>query len=145
MITSMLGQVRIFYVMSRDRLLPPRVSAVHARTRTPMFTTLVMGAIIAALAATLSLDVLLRLVNIGTLSAFAIVCLGVLVMRFTKPTAKRPFRAPAGPLVAVLGLGLCVLLMCGLEFSTWLRFFGWMAAGLLVYAFYGYRRSLLRR
>ena len=145
MITSMLGQIRIFYVMARDRLLPDRIAAVHAGTRTPLFTTLAMGLIIAVLAATLSLDVLLRLVNIGTLSAFAIVCLGVLVMRFTKPGANRPFRAPAGPLVALLGFGLCVLLMCGLEFATWLRFFGWMAAGLLVYAFYGYRRSLLRR
>jgi APA family basic amino acid/polyamine antiporter len=145
MITSMLGQIRIFYVMARDRLLPDRIAAVNAKTCTPLFTTLAMGLIIAVLAATLSLDVLLRLVNIGTLSAFAIVCLGVLVMRFTKPGANRPFRAPAGPLVAMLGFGLCVLLMCGLEFATWLRFFGWMAAGLLVYAFYGYRRSLLRR
>ena len=104
-----------------------------------------MGIIIALLAASLSLDVLLRLVNIGTLSAFAIVCLGVLVMRFTRPDAKRPFRAPAGPVVAVLGFGLCVLLMCGLEWETWLRFFGWMAAGLLIYAFYGFRRSTLRK
>jgi len=144
MITSMLGQIRIFYVMARDRLLPGQIAAVHPRTRTPFLTTLVMGAVIALLAASLSLDVLLRLVNIGTLSAFAIVCLGVLVMRFTRPEANRPFRAPAGPLVALLGFGLCVLLMFGLELSTWLRFFGWMAAGLLVYGFYGYRRSLLR-
>jgi APA family basic amino acid/polyamine antiporter len=145
MITSMLGQIRIFYVMGRDRLLPGRIAAVNAKTRTPIFTTLVMGILIAILAATLSLDVLLRLVNIGTLSAFAIVCLGVLVMRFTKPNANRPFRAPAGPLVALLGFGLCVLLMFGLEATTWYRFFAWMIAGLLIYAFYGYRRSTLRQ
>ena len=145
MITSMLGQIRIFYVMARDRLLPDPIAAVHPKTRTPFYTTIVMGIIIALLAASLSLDVLLRLVNIGTLSAFAIVCLGVLVMRFTRPDAKRPFRAPAGPVVAVLGFGLCVLLMCGLEWETWLRFFGWMAAGLLIYAFYGFRRSTLRK
>jgi APA family basic amino acid/polyamine antiporter len=145
MITSMLGQIRIFYVMARDRLLPDPIAAVHPKTRTPFYTTIVMGIIIALLAASLSLDVLLRLVNIGTLSAFAIVCLGVLVMRFTRPDAKRPFRAPAGPVVAVLGFGLCVLLMCGLEWETWLRFFVWMAAGLLIYAFYGFRRSTLRK
>jgi APA family basic amino acid/polyamine antiporter len=145
MITSMLGQIRIFYVMGRDRLLPDRIAAVNRRTQTPIFTTLAMGILIAILAATLSLDVLLRLVNIGTLSAFAIVCLGVLVMRFTKPDANRPFRAPAGPLVALLGFGLCVLLMFGLEASTWFRFFGWMIAGLLIYGFYGYRRSTLRQ
>ena len=145
MITSMLGQIRIFYVMARDRLLPDPIAAVHPKTRTPFYTTIVMGIVIALLAASLSLDVLLRLVNIGTLSAFAIVCLGVLVMRYTRPEAKRPFRAPAGPLVAVLGFGLCVLLMCGLEWETWLRFFVWMAAGLLIYAFYGFRRSTLRK
>jgi len=97
MLTSLLGQIRIFYVMARDRMLPAFVARVNARTRTPVVTTLVTGTIVAILAAGVPLDVLLALVNIGTLSAFAIVCVGVLALRFTRPDAARPFRVPFGP------------------------------------------------
>ncbi len=145
MLTSLLGQVRIFYVMARDRMLPAFVARIDPRTRTPLFSTLVTGVIVAILAGIVPLDVLLSLVNIGTLSAFAIVCAGVLVLRYSRPDAKRPFRAPLGPLVAVLGLGMCLYLMIGgLSGGTWLRFVLWFAVGVGVYAAYGYRHSLLR-
>ncbi len=145
MLTSLLGQVRIFYCMARDRMLPPAVSRVNARTRTPLGTTIVTGTVVAVLAGIVPLDILLSLVNIGTLSAFGIVCAGVLVLRYVDPGAKRPFKVPAGPLVAVLGLGMCLYLMIGgLSGGTWLRFVVWFAIGIAVYAAYGYRHSLLR-
>ncbi len=145
MLTSLLGQVRIFYVMARDRLLPPFVAKINARTRTPALTTLVVGALVAVIAGVIPIDVLIALVNIGTLSAFAIVCAGVLVLRYTAPQARRPFRAPLGPLVAVIGVILCLYLMIeGLNGATWLRFVVWFAIGAILYAAYGYRHSLLR-
>jgi APA family basic amino acid/polyamine antiporter len=145
MLTSLLGQVRIFYVMARDRMLPPFVSAIDPRTRTPLITTVATGAIVAILAGIVPLDILLSLVNIGTLSAFAIVCAGVLVLRFKAPTARRPFRAPFGPVVAVIGCAMCLYLMIGgLSGATWWRFVIWFLVGVAVYAAYGYRHSLLR-
>jgi len=145
MLTSLLGQVRIFYVMARDRMLPPFVSRIDPRTRTPLVTTVTTGVVVAVLAGIVPLDVLLSLVNIGTLSAFAIVCAGVLVLRYARPAARRPFRAPFGPLVAALGCALCLYLMIGgLSGGTWLRFIIWFFVGAVVYAFYGRRHSLLR-
>ncbi len=145
MLTSLLGQVRIFYCMARDRMLPPIVSRVDARTKTPLITTLTTGVIVAVLAGVVPLDVLLSLVNIGTLSAFAIVCAGVLVLRYVDPGARRPFRAPFSPVMPVLGFGMCLYLMIGgLSGGTWIRFVVWFAVGVAVYAAYGYRHSLLR-
>jgi APA family basic amino acid/polyamine antiporter len=141
----MLGQIRIFYVMARDRMLPPFIARTHPKTRTPLVTTLGTGIVIAFLAAIVPLDLLLTLVNIGTLSAFSIVCLGVLVLRFVEPGRERPYRAPFGPAVAILGFCMCVYLMVGgLSGGTWLRFILWFLAGAVVYAAYGYRHSLLR-
>jgi APA family basic amino acid/polyamine antiporter len=144
MITSMLGQVRIFYVMARDRMLPPFVATVNRRTQTPIASTLVTGVLVALLAGVIPLADLLRLVNIGTLSAFAIVCAGMCVLRFAEPAAERPFRAPFGPVVALLGVAMCVYLMTGLEGATWIRFVVWFAVGVVLYAAYGFRHSLLR-
>jgi APA family basic amino acid/polyamine antiporter len=146
MLTSLLGQIRIFYVMSRDRLLPRAFGRVNARTRTPVATTLVTGSIVAVVAALVPLTTLLKLVNIGTFSAFVIVCAGVLVLRFTHPDAARPFRVPFGPvLVPFAGIALCAwLTLEGLDGLTWLRFVIWFAIGLVVYGVYGYRHSLLR-
>lgn len=146
MLTSLLGQIRILYVMSRDRMIPPAFGRVSARTQTPIVVTLVTGAIVALFAAGLPLNVLLEFVNIGTLSAFVIVCAGVMALRFTKPDAKRPFRVPFGPvLVPAIGIALCVWLTVeGLKPLTWLRFLVWFVVGLAVYALYGFRHSLLR-
>ena len=144
MLTSLLGQVRIFYCMARDRMLPPIVSRIDARTRTPLVTTLTTGTIVAVLAGLVPLDVLLSLVNIGTLSAFAIVCAGVLALRYVDPGARRPFRAPLSPFVPLMGLGMCLYLMVGgLSGGTWLRFVVWFLVGVGVYAAYGFRHSLL--
>jgi APA family basic amino acid/polyamine antiporter len=147
MLISLLGQVRIFYVMSRDRLLPPVFGAVSARTRTPVLMTMTTGIVVAILALGVPLQVLLEFVNIGTLSAFVIVCVGVMVLRFTHPDAERAFRVPLGPIaVPAIGIVLCVwLTVWGLQPLTWLRFLVWFAVGLAIYALYGYRHSQLRR
>jgi APA family basic amino acid/polyamine antiporter len=145
MLTSLLGQIRIFYVMARDRMLPPWIAAVHRRTRTPFVTTLVTGGCVAILAGVVPLDVLLALVNIGTLSAFTIVCVGVLVLRVREPKRERPYRAPFVWPVGILGAGLCLYQMVlGLSGATWLRFILWLVVGLAVYGAYGFRHSLLR-
>jgi APA family basic amino acid/polyamine antiporter len=147
MLISLLGQIRIFYVMSRDRLLPAVFGAVSARTRTPVLMTITTGVVVAILALGVPLTVLLEFVNIGTLSAFVIVCVGVMVLRFTHPDAVRTFRVPFGPIaVPAIGIVLCVWLTVeGLQPLTWLRFLVWFLAGLAIYALYGYRHSLLRR
>jgi APA family basic amino acid/polyamine antiporter len=146
MLISLLGQIRIFYVMSRDRLLPASFGAVNARTRTPVLMTLATGGVVAVLALGVPLQTLLEFVNIGTLSAFVIVCAGVMVLRFTHPSVARPFRVPFGPIVVpAIGIALCVWLTArGLQPITWLRFLVWFAVGLAIYALYGYRKSLLR-
>ncbi len=144
MLTSMLGQIRIFFVMARDRMLPPIVARVNRRTCTPVITTMTTGVLVAILAGVIPIDALLALVNIGTLSAFTIVCVGVLVLRFRQPDAVRPFRAPLIVVTAPLGALLCLLVMTGLGVETWIRFVGWFAVGCVVYAAYGYRQSTLR-
>lgn len=146
MLTSLLGQTRIFYVMARDRLLPASVAKVHPRFHTPARMTMITGVVVAIMAAIIPLEKLLELVNIGTLSAFSIVCLGVLILRFTQPHANRPFRAPAGPAVAILGLLMCLyLIFFGLAVPTLIRFVVWFGVGVVIYAFYGYRHSRLRK
>ncbi len=144
MLTSLLGQIRIFFVMARDRMLPPIVARVDRRTYTPVITTLTTGVLVAVLAGVLPIEALLELVNVGTLSAFAIVCVGVFVLRLRKPDAVRPFRAPFGLVTAPLGACLCLLVMTGLGATTWIRFIVWFVVGVAVYAAYGYRHSRLR-
>ena len=144
MLTSLLGQIRIFYVMARDRMLPPGVARVHSRFRTPARMTMITGAIVALFAAVFPLTDLLTLVNIGTLAAFAIVCLGVFVLRIAQPNAHRPFRAPLGPVFAVLGSVTSVYLIFQLTSLTWVRFGVWFVIGIAIYAAYGYRKSRLR-
>jgi len=144
MLTSLLGQIRIFYVMARDRMLPPGVSKVSPRFLTPARTTAITGGVVAICAAGFPLDVLLKFVNIGTLSAFAIVCIGVAVLRVARPDAHRPFKAPLVWIFTVFGGVGCLYMMSGLDALTWERFGIWFLVGIAIYAAYGYRNSRLR-
>jgi basic amino acid/polyamine antiporter, APA family len=144
MLTSLLGQVRIFYVMARDRMLPPGVARIHHVFRTPARMTAITGTIVALFAAALPLTALLQLVNIGTLVAFAIVCAGVLVLRVLNPSAPRPFRAPLLPVFAIAGALSCAYLITGLQGPTWTRYVVWFFVGMFFYALYGFRNSRLR-
>jgi APA family basic amino acid/polyamine antiporter len=125
-------------------MLPPIVARVNPRTQTPVFTTVVTGIVVSILSGVIPLQVLLDLTNVGTLAAFTIVCVGVLVLRLVNPNAVRPFRSPFFPAVPLLGAGLCLYLIFYLSNGTLWRFLIWFVIGAAVYASYGYRKSLLR-
>jgi APA family basic amino acid/polyamine antiporter len=139
----MLGQSRVFFAMSRDHLLPPVFSKVSPRTQTPYRTTLVTGVAVAALSALVSLDDLADLVNIGTLAAFILVSLGVIVLRRTRPDLERTFRTPGVPFVPILSALASFYLMLNLPGETWVRFGIWMLVGFVVYFGYSRRHSRL--
>lgn len=143
-ITSLLGQVRIFYVMARDRMLPPQVAKVHHVFRTPAQMTVITGVLVTFLSAIFPLPDLLALTNIGTLVAFAIVCIGVFALRFLHPDAARPFRAPLLPVFSIVGAASCFFLITQLQPSTWVRYVVWFAVGMAAYLAYGFWNSRLR-
>jgi basic amino acid/polyamine antiporter, APA family len=138
------GQPRIFFSMARDGLLPPWAARIHPRYRTPHVTTVVTGIAVAAGSLVLDENEIYDLTNIGTLSAFVIVCVGVLVLRRTDPDRHRPFRVAALPLVSICGALSCLYVMLGLPAHAWERFAIWLAVGLLLYFGYGFRNSRLR-
>jgi APA family basic amino acid/polyamine antiporter len=139
------GQTRIFFAMCRDGLLPERLADVHPRFGTPAKLTIGLGLLIAILAALVPLGQIVELVNIGTLFAFVLVNIGVIVLRRTRPDMPRPYRVPLSPVFPLLGIAFAVYLMKDLPGLTWLRFVIWLAIGMLIYGLYGYRNSRLRR
>jgi basic amino acid/polyamine antiporter, APA family len=143
MMILLLGQSRVFFAMSRDRLLPPAFSKVNQRFGTPIRTTLTTGLVVAVISARVPLTELAELVNIGTLFAFVLVAIGIVVLRRTRPDLERAFRCPAVPVVPILAVLAAVWLMLNLASATWIRFFVWMAIGLVVYFGYGARHSRL--
>jgi APA family basic amino acid/polyamine antiporter len=137
-VVMLLGQSRVFFSMSRDRLLPGWFSAVHPRFRTPWISTLTVGLFVAVLAASLPIDVLTEMVSIGTLLAFIIVCAGVWILRGRNPDLPRPFRTPLVPLVPILGIVISLAMMLSLNQVTWIRLAVWLMIGMVIY--FGYSR-----
>ena len=139
------GQPRIFLAMARDGLLPKWASKIHPKYRTPHVTTVITGLVVAAGSLVMDENEIYDLTNIGTLFAFAIVCIGVLVLRYTEPDRPRPFRVPFVWGVGLAGAAACLYTMKGLPTHAWERFGIWLAVGLLLYFLYGYRHSRLRQ
>ncbi|MDA8164034.1 MAG: amino acid permease [Desulfobacteraceae bacterium] len=139
------GLTRVFFAMARDGLLPPVFGEVNEKTRTPVRVIVLCGLLIAATAGMIPLGDLAELVNIGTLAAFVLVCLGVIVLRITQPHLHRPFRNPLNPLFPALGMLSCGALMAFLPAMTWARFGIWLVIGLVVYFGYSIRHSALAR
>jgi basic amino acid/polyamine antiporter, APA family len=140
-----LGQARVWFAMSRDGLLPHIFSRVHRNYRTPDFSTWVAGVVVGVPAGLLDIGTLADLSNIGTLFAFALVAGGVLILRYRDPHRHRAFRAPGGPLAPITTILTCLLLMAGLPIMNWIRFFVWLAIGLMIYFSYSRKRSTLRK
>jgi APA family basic amino acid/polyamine antiporter len=144
-LTILYGQTRIMFAMCRDGLMPRAFANVNEKTRTPIRITATFGVLIAVVAAFVPLTEIVKLVNIGTLFAFIVVNIGVVVLRRTKPDLKRGYRVPFVPVFPIIGTLLCIYLMRYLERDTWLRFIGWLLLGLIIYFIYGKRHSRLRR
>jgi basic amino acid/polyamine antiporter, APA family len=144
-LTSLLGQPRILLSMADDGLLPLSMARCHPRFRTPHVSTVITGVGAALIAGVFPLDILADLVSIGILLAFAVVCLGVLVLRYTRPEVHRPFRVPYAPVTCILGTMVCLGLTLTLSNGTWIRLLVWTIIGMSIYALYGFRNSRLRR
>jgi APA family basic amino acid/polyamine antiporter len=138
------GQPRIFFAMARDGLLPEWAARIHPRYRTPHITTVVTGLVVGLGALFMDENEIYDLTNIGTLSAFAIVCVGVLVLRYKDPDRPRPFRVPLLPVVSIAGALACLYVMLGLPVHAWERFGIWLVIGLVLYFTYGFTHSKLR-
>ncbi len=139
------GQPRIFYAMARDGLLPRWAAKINPKTHTPSVTTIITGLFVASWALIGDAGETYDLTNIGTLFAFALVCIGVLVLRYTEPDRPRPFRVPFVWPVCLGGAAACLFVMKGLPIHAWVRFGWWLVIGLALYFAYGYRNSTLRR
>jgi APA family basic amino acid/polyamine antiporter len=138
------GQSRIFFTMSQDGLLPPLFARVHPRLQTPHLSQILIGTVVAIVAALTPIGVLGEMVSIGTLFAFILVCGAVMYLRRSDSNALRPFRVPGVPVVPILGILFCLLLMVGLPLVTWMRLVVWLVIGMVIYLSYGRSRSKLR-
>jgi APA family basic amino acid/polyamine antiporter len=141
----LLGQSRVFFSMSKDGLLPSLFSTVHPRFRTPWISTLLVGTCAAFLSASLPIDKLGDMVNIGTLLAFVIVCAGVWIVRRRNPNLQRPFRTPWVPFVPIMGMLISAWLMWNLPWETWVRLVVWLFIGLCIYFGYGRHHSRVQQ
>jgi len=144
-VVMLLGQSRVFFSMARDRLLPGFFSVIHPRFRTPWLSTLSVGFFVALLAASLPINQLGDMVNIGTLLAFAIVSGGVWVLRRRNPDLPRPFKTPMVPVVSTLGIVFSLWWMYNLPGITWLRLVIWLIIGMFIYLGYGRKHSRVQR
>jgi APA family basic amino acid/polyamine antiporter len=139
MLVMLLGQTRVLYSMAKDGLLPSKFfAAIHPKFRTPYKTTILVGLLAAIVGSLTPIDQIGKMVNIGTLLAFVIVCIAVVVLRRTNPDTPRPFRTPFVPLVPILGVLICGYMMINLGIWNWIRLVGWLLIGLIVY--FGYSR-----
>ncbi len=143
-LVMLLGQPRIFYSMSKDGLLPPVFSKVHPKFQTPYISTIITGSVAMIIAGILPISILGELVSIGTLLAFIIVCISILVLRKSKPDIERPFKTPWVPMVPILGAAICFIQMASLPLDTWLRLIIWMAIGFAIYFTYSVKHSKIR-
>ncbi|MDD8025150.1 MAG: amino acid permease [Acidobacteriota bacterium] len=144
LLVLILAQPRILFAMSRDGLLPPGLSKVHKRFKTPYKTTILTGLIVAVASALLPIKIVAELCSIGTLFAFIIVCSGVIVLRYTRKDIIRPFKTPLFPVLPAMGVLLCAYLMANLPKTAWERFLIWLVIGLAIFIFYGRKHSVLR-
>jgi APA family basic amino acid/polyamine antiporter len=143
LLVMLMGQPRIFFSMSRDRLLPAGISKVHPRFGTPYITTIITGLVVALVAGLTPINVVGEMTSIGTLFAFVVVCAAVITLRIRRPDARRPFRVPGGFVFPVLGVLSCLYLMLSLSVITWIRFLVWLDIGMLIYWSYGRTHSPL--
>ena len=137
----LLGQSRVFYSMSKDGLLPPLFSKVHKKFKTPYKSNLLFCVLVSLFAAFIPARVVGEMTSIGTLFAFILVCIGVIVLRKSQPDAPRSFRTPMVPLVPILGILFCLFMMVSLPGDTWLRLVAWMAIGMIIYFAYGHKKA----
>ncbi|HPW18002.1 MAG TPA: amino acid permease [Candidatus Aminicenantes bacterium] len=145
LLVTLYGQIRIFMVMSRDGLLPPAFAKIHPRHRTPHLCTWITGIATALIAGSFNLDIIIEMCNIGTLFAFILVSVGVIVLRKTRPEVERKFKTPGVPFTPLVTIAFCFYLMASLMKVTWLRFGGWLVIGLVIYFVYGVRHSKLQK
>lgn len=144
-LVMLMGQSRIFYTMSKDGLIPSMFSKIHRKFQTPYKSNILFAVFISLFAAFVPVHIVGEMVSIGTLFAFVLVCIGVMVMRKSDPATPRPFRTPWVPFVPVAGILICIAMMVSLPLDTWIRLAVWMGIGLIIYALYGKKNSLIRK
>jgi APA family basic amino acid/polyamine antiporter len=144
-LVDLLGQSRVFFSMSKDGLLPRLFSQVHPRFRTPYKGNILLCVFISLFAGLVPINVVGEMTIIGTLLAFVLVCIGVIVLRKREPNLPRAFKTPWVPVVPILGIITCLVMMFSLPLGTWIRLFVWLVIGLAVYFFYGKKNSKVRK